>query len=64
MNMGIDRNDFLKDIFLTGGATLFENIDERLRSGLQALLPADSDIRVRRAKDAVLDAWKGYEAQK
>ncbi|KAK7704623.1 Actin-related protein 5 [Diaporthe eres] len=56
---GIDRNDFLKDIFLTGGATLFENFDERLRGGLQALLPAESTIRVRRAKDAVLDAWKG-----
>lgn len=56
---GIDRDDFLKDIFLTGGATLFENFDDRLRSGLQALLPVDSPLRIRRAKDAILDAWKG-----
>ena len=33
-------NDFLKDIFLTGGNTLFENFDERLRRGLMPLLPA------------------------
>lgn len=56
---GIDRDDFLKDIFLTGGATLFENFDERLRSGLQALLPAGAPLNIRRAQDAVLDAWKG-----
>ncbi|KAF3767874.1 actin-like ATPase domain-containing protein [Cryphonectria parasitica EP155] len=56
---GIDRDDFLKDIFLTGGATLFENFDERLRSGLLPLLPDGAPLKVRRAKDAVLDAWKG-----
>lgn len=56
---GIDREDFLKDIFLTGGATLFENFDERLRTGLQALLPAGAPLHIRRAQDAILDAWKG-----
>lgn len=56
---GLERDDFLKDIFLTGGATLFENFDERLRSGLQPLLPDGAPLRVRRAQDAVLDAWKG-----
>lgn len=56
---GIDRDDFLKDIFLAGGATLFENFDERLRTGLQALLPAGAPLQIRRAQDAVLDAWKG-----
>lgn len=56
---GINRDDFLKDIFLTGGATLFENFDERLRTGLQALLPVGSPLHIRRAKDAVLDAWRG-----
>lgn len=56
---GIDRDDFLKDIFLTGGATLFENFDERLRSGLQPLLPDGAPLKIRRARDAMLDAWKG-----
>jgi actin-related protein 5 len=56
---GADRADFLRDVFLTGGATLFANFDERLHAGLQALLPAGSPLRVRRASDALLDAWKG-----
>ncbi|KAK4181832.1 putative actin-related protein 5 [Triangularia setosa] len=53
------RDEFLRDIFLTGGNTLFENFDERLRRGLMGLLPAGADLRVRRAGDAVLDAWRG-----
>ncbi|KAH8173148.1 actin domain-containing protein [Sarocladium implicatum] len=54
-----DRNDFLRDIFLTGGNTLFSHFDDRVRDGLRALLPADADLVVRRATDPVLDAWKG-----
>lgn len=56
---GVDRDDFLRDVFLTGGATLFENFDERLRAGLRPLLPDGAPLRIRRAKDAVLDAWRG-----
>lgn len=55
----INRDDFLRDVFLTGGNTLFENFDDRLRQGLTALLPAGSPLAIRRANDAVLDAWKG-----
>lgn len=54
-----DRDDFLKDIFLTGGNTLFKNFDDRVRDGLRALLPADSPLHVRMAENALLDAWKG-----
>jgi actin-related protein 5 len=53
------QEHFLKDIFLTGGNTLFQNFDERLREGLRGSLPAGSSISVRRAKDPVLDAWRG-----
>ena len=53
------RDDFLKDIFLTGGATLFRNFDDRMRDELVALLPAESKLNIRRAKDPMLDAWKG-----
>ncbi|TLD15683.1 uncharacterized protein PgNI_01741 [Pyricularia grisea] len=56
---GIQRDEFLKDIFLTGGLTLLENFDERLKTGLQALLPAGALLATRRAKDPVLDAWRG-----
>jgi actin-related protein 5 len=54
-----NRDDFLRDIFLTGGNTLFDNFDQRVRDGLRALLPAESPLTVRRAKDPLLDAWRG-----
>lgn len=57
-----DRDAFLRDVFLTGGNTLFRNFDERVRDGLRALLPAGSPLHVRRAQDALLDAWKGAAA--
>ncbi|KAH9872080.1 hypothetical protein J1614_006341 [Plenodomus biglobosus] len=53
------RDDILKDIFLTGGNTLFQGFEERLRAELRAVLPAEQSINVRRAKDSVLDAWRG-----
>ncbi|KAI0409658.1 putative chromatin remodeling complex subunit [Xylaria palmicola] len=56
---GINRDEFLRDIFLTGGNTLFENFDYRLQQGLLPLLPADSSLEIRRAKSALLDAWRG-----
>lgn len=54
-----NRDEFLRDVFLTGGNTLFENFDERVRGGLRPLLSADVELHVRRAKDALLDAWRG-----
>jgi len=53
------RDEILKDIFLTGGNTTFQGFEERLRNELRAVLPADSLLNVRRAKDPILDAWKG-----
>ncbi len=53
------RDNVLKDIFLTGGNTLFEGFEERLRAELRAVLPADQTVQVRRAKDCILDAWRG-----
>jgi actin-related protein 5 len=56
---GPPQDEILRDIFLTGGSTLFHNFDERLREGLRASLPAGAPLATRRAKDPVLDAWKG-----
>ncbi|KAF7192283.1 Actin-like protein arp5 [Pseudocercospora fuligena] len=53
------RDDILKDVFLTGGYTLFKGYEERLQNELRAVLPADVQLGVRRAKDPILDAWKG-----
>lgn len=53
------RERILKDIFLTGGNTMFQGFEERLYAELRAMLPADEILQVRRARDPVLDAWKG-----
>ncbi|KAL9094676.1 MAG: hypothetical protein Q9165_002945 [Trypethelium subeluteriae] len=53
------KGDLLKDIFLTGGNTLFQGFEERLRNELRAVLPANAPLTVRQARDPILDAWKG-----
>lgn len=54
-----DRNRLLKDVFLTGGNTLFQGFEERFRNELRAVIPVDAALTVRQAADPVLDAWKG-----
>ena len=54
-----EREALLKDVFLTGGSTLFRGFEERLASELRAVLPKDAIINVRKATDPILDAWKG-----
>ena len=53
------RDAILKDVFITGGYALFKGFEERLRDELRAVLPADVQLGLRRAKDPILDAWKG-----
>ncbi|KAI9659924.1 MAG: Nuclear actin-protein involved in chromatin remodeling [Bathelium mastoideum] len=53
------KHDILKDIFLTGGNTMFQGFEERLRNELRAVLPAKAPLAVRQARDPILDAWKG-----
>jgi actin-related protein 5 len=55
----VSQDDFLRDNFLTGGNTLFQGVDDRLRDELRAVLPAGKELVIRRAGDGVLDAWKG-----
>ena len=57
-----ERDALLKDVFLTGGNTLFSGFEDRVRRELRTVLPADAELRVRRAKDPVLDAWRGAAA--
>ena len=54
-----DRNAMLKDIFLTGGNTLFSGFEDRLKNELRAVLPVEASIELRHATDPLLDAWKG-----
>ena len=54
-----EREAILKDVFITGGYALFQGFEDRLRNELRAVLPADVQLGVRKAKDPILDAWKG-----
>lgn len=57
---GLDpQSRLLHDIFATGGNTLFSGFDERVAAELRTCLPASTTLHVRRAGDAVLDAWRG-----
>ncbi len=49
----------LKDVFLTGGNTVFKTFEQRLRQELVATMPANLMVNVRKASDPILDAWKG-----
>jgi len=53
------QDDLIKDIFVTGGFTSLEGLDIRIERELRAVLPAGSPLRVRKAVDVKLDAWKG-----
>ena len=59
---GGERELILRDVFLTGGSTLFEGFGERLEREMKAVLPVDAVLQMRRAKDPMLDAWKGAAA--
>ena len=55
----LDYEAILKDVFITGGNTLFKNFTERFRKDLSGLLPANASTKVRQAQNPALDAWKG-----
>lgn len=46
-------------ILITGGSCLFPGMSERLEAGIQMIRPCGAPIRVVRALDPVLDAWRG-----
>ena len=54
-----ERYSMLKDVFLTGGNTLFQGFGERLQRELRAVIPDEAPLHVRHAKDPLLDAWRG-----
>ncbi|KAF9611799.1 hypothetical protein IFM89_035784 [Coptis chinensis] len=49
-------------ILVTGGSSRFPGIVERLEAGIRKVRPFESLIRVVRASDPVLDAWRGAAA--
>ena len=55
----MQQKSLLRDVFLTGGNTLFSGFEERLARELRGVLPTDYPATVRTARDPILDAWKG-----
>ncbi|KAM6582274.1 hypothetical protein CsatB_009276 [Cannabis sativa] len=49
-------------IFVTGGSCLFPGINERLEAGIRMIRPCGSPIKVVKALDPILDAWRGASA--
>jgi actin-related protein 5 len=54
-----EQQALLKDVFITGGNTFFQGFEERLRRELRGVVETGHQIKVRRAENPVLDAWKG-----
>lgn len=53
------REKLMHNIFLTGGFSQVPGLSERIHASLQSIYPVNTKIKVKRAADPVLDAWKG-----
>ncbi|PON44772.1 Actin-related protein [Parasponia andersonii] len=49
-------------VLITGGSSLFPGINERLEAGIRMIRPCGSPIKVVKALDPILDAWRGASA--
>ncbi|KAK2737829.1 Nuclear actin-protein involved in chromatin remodeling [Myotisia sp. PD_48] len=54
-----DQARLLRDIFITGGSSMFQGFEERFEKEFRSVLPAEAELRVRQAKNPILDAWRG-----
>jgi len=53
------RPHFYKNIFLTGGSSLFPGFKERIYNDIRALACEDYDVNVSLAKNPITNAWEG-----
>ena len=53
------RRDLCKNIILSGGSTMYEGLADRLKTELEALAPAGSEIRIISTQDRKYAVWKG-----
>lgn len=49
-------------ILLTGGSCLFAGMSERLEAGIRMTRPCGTPIKIVKASDSILDAWRGASA--
>ncbi|PHZ16032.1 actin-like ATPase domain-containing protein [Rhizopus microsporus ATCC 52813] len=53
------RQKIMQNIFLTGGYSQVPGLSDRIHASLQSIYPVNTNITVKRAKDPLLDAWRG-----
>lgn len=53
------RRDLLKNVIMSGGTTMYEGMPERLKTELQALAAAGTEIRIVATADRKYSVWKG-----
>nr|XP_043618086.1 actin-related protein 5 [Erigeron canadensis] len=55
----VENKNLTSSILINGGSSLFPGMSERLEAGIRMIRPCGTPIRIVRASDAVLDAWRG-----
>jgi len=53
------RKDLYKNLILSGGTTMYQGIADRLKSELQALAPAGSEIKIWADEGRKYSVWRG-----
>ncbi|KAI9267470.1 hypothetical protein BY458DRAFT_437209 [Sporodiniella umbellata] len=53
------REKIMQNIFITGGYSKISGLSNRVSSSLKSIYPTNTAIRVRKANDSRLDAWRG-----
>ncbi|CEG69759.1 hypothetical protein RMATCC62417_05776 [Rhizopus microsporus] len=53
------RQKIMQNIFLTGGYSQVPGLSDRIHASLQSIYPVNTNITVKRAKNPLLDAWRG-----
>ncbi|KAF3333647.1 actin-related protein 5-like isoform X1 [Carex littledalei] len=53
------KDHMCQSIFLTGGGSLLPGLEQRLETGIRATRPYLSPLKIVRAVDSVMDAWRG-----
>ncbi|KAI9317058.1 hypothetical protein BX666DRAFT_1857734 [Dichotomocladium elegans] len=55
----VKSKQVVKNIFITGGFSSLPGLSNRISTSLRSILPVGTTFEVKRAKDPLLDAWKG-----
>ena len=53
------RNTLLKNVILSGGSTMYENLPDRLKQELLNLAPSGAEVRIVASADRKFAVWKG-----